>query len=327
LLSNVKNKGIGPFYAKVFGTVLLFLLLLPYIITSFFGNISAPDLESSASVIMKEWETESGNSIFIENVTTAGREIIPMEAYLVDKLARTMNTGYNTEALKAQAVLLRTALVWELKRIGSGVSGNIRIEDNEYGRGIINEDIVMAVVSTQGVILTYQDSPAQVAYFAVSNGRTRDSSKVLGQASLPYLIPVDCNRDFLAENFTAKKSISKNEFVSAIKKATDMEISADMQISDLRINRDENGYIIDITIAASPAPVTLSGEECRYIWGLNSSCFTIEENKNRITFSVRGVGHGLGMSQFAANEMAKSDSDYISILGYFFSGTNVTKID
>jgi len=328
----VQNKrivsGEKRMFTKILGTVLLFLFLLPFVVTSIFGNVNDIECLGVVGLALADWDKElCGGSIYVENRTNIGRERIPLEIYLLDKLARSINTDYHLEALKAQAVLLRTALLEELWEIEGSVRGTLKIADPEYGRGILTQDIIMAVTSTKGIILTYNDKPAKVAYFAVSNGRTRDGGEAFGQGNQPYFQAVDCNRDFLAESFTSQKTMSRSEFISAVEKAASITLADDFGINDMRINRDLSGYVTEITFEASPDPVTLSGEECRVIWGLSSSSFSIEENRNRIVFSVRGVGHGLGMSQFAANEMAKSDKDYLAILEYFFSGALLNKFE
>ncbi|MCL2719502.1 MAG: SpoIID/LytB domain-containing protein [Lachnospiraceae bacterium] len=317
-------------YVKILGTVLLFVFLLPYVITSLFGNVNSAGTGGSIDALLKSWEKElTGSNIYVENTTTSGRERIPLEFYLLDKLSRSINTEYHLEALKAQAVLLRTALMEELWETTGNIRGTVKVIDSEYGSGILNENIVIAVTSTMGVFLTYHDKPAKVAYFAVSNGRTRDGSEAFGQGAPSYFHAVDCSRDFLAENFTSQKAIGRNEFITTIENSTMISLPADFEISDIYINRDLSGYIIDIKINTLPSPVILSGEECRQLWGLSSSSFNIEESGNRVIFSVRGIGHGLGMSQYAANEMAKNEKneDYISILEYFFSGLILTKFE
>jgi len=335
----VRNKrivsGEKRMFTKILGTVLLFLFLLPYVVTSLFGNVNDIGSLGVVGLALVDWDKElAGGSIYVENRTNVGRERIPLEIYLLDKLARSINTDYHLEALKAQVVLLRTALLeelWETEGSVRGMEnrpvGTLQIVDPEYGRGILTQDVIMAVTSTKGIILTYNDKPAKVAYFAVSNGRTRDGCEAFGQGSLPYFKAVECNRDFLAENFSSQKSMGRNEFISAIEKAASITLADDFGIGDMRINRDLSGYVTEIIFETSPDPVTLSGEECRVIWGLSSSSFSIEENRNRIIFNVRGVGHGLGMSQFAANEMAKSDKDYLAILEYFFSGALLNKFE
>lgn len=308
------------FLVKILGAVLLFVLLLPYVITSLFGNVGG---DNGAA-----WEKDlAEGNIYIENRTDIGRERIPLEIYLIDKLARSMNTDYHPEALRAQAVLLRTALIEELHSLSGGIRGTTYVSDPEYGRGLVNENVLAAVASTKGVILTYHDRPAKVAYFAVSNGRTRDGGEAFAQEELAYFKPVDCNRDFLAENFTSQKIMNRSEWILTMENKALGEIAQDLAVHDVKIRRDFGGYVIDLTIPASPSPIILSGEECRLIWGLNSSCFTIDESKNKIIFSVKGVGHGIGMSQYAANEMAKGENDYIAILEYFFSGTMLTKFE
>ncbi|MCL2052248.1 MAG: SpoIID/LytB domain-containing protein [Lachnospiraceae bacterium] len=320
--------GNNRLFAKILGTVLLFLFLLPYIITSLFGNVNHSTIGGTLNLLLNGLEKDlADSSIYIENTTTAGRERLPLEIYLLDKLSRSINPDYQLEALKAQAILLRTALMEELWENSGNIRGTVRINDHEYGQGLLNEDIVIAIASTRGVFLTYDDKPAKVAYFAVSNGRTRDGSEAFGQGVLPYFKAVDCNRDFLAENFTSQKTMTKNEFTAAIESHALISLTNDFSLDDISINRDLSGYVIDVTINNQTEAVVLSGEECRQIWGLSSSSFSIDENRNRIVFSVRGIGHGLGMSQFAANEMAKNGNDYISILEYFFSGLMLTKFE
>ena len=62
----------------------------------------------------------------------------------------------------------------------------------------------------------------------------------------------------------------------------------------------------------------MAGEEFRKVLDLNSSCFTIEESEGKIRITTKGLGHGIGLSQFNANEMAKNGDDYQKILTYYF---------
>ena len=72
--------------------------------------------------------------------------------------------------------------------------------------------------------------------------------------------------------------------------------------------------------------VEISGEEFRINMELSSANFTIQEVDGKIRFLCKGLGHGLGMSQFGANEMAKAGFTYLEILEYYFPQTQVKKI-
>ena len=59
---------------------------------------------------------------------------------------------------------------------------------------------------------------------------------------------------------------------------------------------------------------------------MDSACFTLQDYNGKLRVTTRGVGHGLGMSQYTANRMAKEGKDYKEILDYFFSGTEIKEV-
>lgn len=329
---------------KYLGTVLLFLFLLPYIITALFHNVensTEADQKAMARILDEDF---SATDLYVELITAAGRERIPVDIYLVDKLSRSIDKGYETETLKAQAILLRTALAEQLWSSTGSIRGGIMVRDEEYGLGEADEAFAEAVYVTRGVILTYRDEPAKAPFFAVSNGMTRDGREALGTTEYPYLKSAACGKDFMAEKFISEKTMAKSEFIAAWEKATGRTSGNDLDVNAFTVTKDSSDYIIHISYPspngqeekalrrpakaeATAEELRLSGEECRTIWGLDSACFEIEEERHQIKFTVKGAGHGLGMSQFAANEMAKTESDYVEILEYFFPDTQLTKFE
>ena len=67
-----------------------------------------------------------------------------------------------------------------------------------------------------------------------------------------------------------------------------------------------------------------TGPPCT-ILSLRSPSFTVECKDNTFTFHVTGYGHGVGMSQYGANAMAKSGADYREILAHYYPGTQLVK--
>ncbi|MDR2889779.1 MAG: SpoIID/LytB domain-containing protein [Lachnospiraceae bacterium] len=320
----VENKRIVPgVFLKYLGAILLFVFLLPYVITAIFNNVSSNEVEGQKLLEMIDREDRYTGAVYVENITAAGSERIPLEIYLVDRLSRVIDREFELEAMKAQAVLLRTALMEQLWKETGTIRGDVTITDEDYGHGFANDTFTEAVYSTQGVFLTYHDQPIKAPYFAVSNGKTRNGAEVFKEGEYPYLVSVVCNRDFIATKYTGSVTMSKSEFIAAWEQAVQTTVTGELLVDDMVIERDANDYITRITIEEQ----SLSGEQCRAIWGLDSACFQIEERSNKINFTVKGVGHGLGMSQFAANEMAIAEIDYIGILEYFFPETQLTKFE
>lgn len=305
-----KNRAVSGFSLGNLGTVLLMLFFLPYMITFAMGNTW--DDKQEVSLINEEQLAES--TFVIVNQTALGEENIPLEIYVADKLERAMGENYEEEALKAQAVLIRTNLLSQKKQ-------TIEIEDAAYGSKNVSEKCRMAVYETRGVYLQYEKEPVYAAYFKVSSGVTRSGL-------YPYLKSVPCNRDFLSEEYLSTVSFGKESFEKkwlTVKKTDSQIVEAEKaekeKNGDFSLVRDDSGYVKFFAYQDE----WVQGEEFRYEYGLASSDFQISEDERNIIFEVKGIGHGFGMSQFGANEVAKDGKTYPEILEYFFQDVTMTK--
>ena len=71
----------------------------------------------------------------------------------------------------------------------------------------------------------------------------------------------------------------------------------------------------------------ISGVETRTIFGLKSANFEITKQSDKIKFTVKGFGHGVGMSQTGSNTMAKQGSNYEEIIKHFYTGIEIKEIN
>lgn len=334
VFQTVRKKRIVPgFFSKSLGTVLLLLLLVPYLITFLFGNLKERD--TSMTDMLKAEDVLGGGNIFVVNTTVFGNESIPLEMYVADQLARSIDTNFEPETLKAQAVLIRSDLLSSLYLAdGSRREGRqIAASDNDYGSVPVQENILAAVSQTAGVCLVYDGIPVDGAYFAVSNGATRNGNELFF-AEYPYLKSVVCSRDFLAPEYTGTAVYDEGEFhrlwedVPGIRMTEEEilendKVTVEEELEGYRLYRDSVGYVLYVEKDGKYA----SGEQFREIFRLLSSSFHFNKEEGQIFISVKGSGHGLGMSQFGANEMAKEGADYIKILNYFFNDVIITKFE
>ncbi len=328
VFQTVKSKRIvSGFSFKNPGTILLFLLVLPYVLTVCFGNIQKGKEEITDRV--NERLTEG--RVYIYNETSVGTEKIPLEIYVADKLSRSVDDSYELEALKAQAVLIRSE-IYAMKK-DRGEEAEIFLTDEDYGSGVISEKIRQAAAETGGICLTYQGEPVSGAYFAVSNGATRDAEE-LGLTEYPYLKGVLCDRDFLSPDYSSTEIFHKKEFeriweqclkdsVTEEELMQNEKISAEAEDDETVLYRDSAGYVLYVERNQE----FVSGEQMRTNYNLSSADFYIEKENHKISFLVHGKGHGIGMSQFAANEMAVKGEDYTEILNYFFQEVTISKFE
>lgn len=325
-----KKRIVSGFSLKNLGTVLLLLLIIPYLITFLFGNLREGSAQDTIAAISMSAEDTQG-SIFVRNETEIGNENIPLEIYVADKLARSIDNDFEIEALKAQAVLIRSSLLaaeegWQSRK-------EIPVKDGEYGSVQIPEGIWQAVAETKGICLMWENKPVSGAYFTVSNGVTRNGEE-LSLTDYPYLKSKACDRDFLSENYISSVSYEESEFekiwqqlpgitLSHEESQKKEEMIAETELDNFKIYRDSADYVVYVEADGKYA----AGEQFRKVYLLSSASFHMEKEGTQIVFTVKGAGHGLGMSQFAANEMARDEKDYVEILKYFFDDVTITKIE
>lgn len=335
------------------GAILLFIFLLPYIISFFFGNVGkemtggeADGLVSSGGGIIyqnKIYEESNSTGIFVCNTTAAGTETMPLETYLVSRLPSTINMNYEIEALKAQVIVLRTELMRACYGKKSDDKPEMDDHNNKYNNldnkkiyiytesnivradGEIYEKAKKAVDKTRGMYMTYGEHPIKAPYFALSAGATRNGNEVFDSDNYSYLKSVMCERDFTSEEYNKSIKMGSGSFFDRLNEVSP-GISAHRN-EDLKeilnISRDRAGYVTEIGIGDK----IISGEMFRDIFSLSSSSFEIGEEDGKVSIKTKGVGHGLGFCQYAANESAKKGSDFIDILNYFFSDIAIEKTE
>lgn len=239
---------------------------------------------------------------YISVKTNSGTLEMDLEEYVLKSAAAEIPLGYDLEAVKAQMILKRTDLYRQLEQ-----NGNIRKDDyktmEELERAGVAEKFLKAQRATDGKILTWEDKPILASYHAVSGGSTRDASEVLKSEEYPYLASKACPSDP-----DAPEGVRVVQIDGAW---------ADMEVTE----RDSAGYALQIRLGEE----AMSGEEFRNLLGLPSANFEVESNSGGVFLTIRGVGHGLGLSQYTAQQMALSGKNYKEILSYFFPQTVITQ--
>ncbi len=283
-------------YGQLFSTVVA-IILLPYIITVF---INGPAVLTGAEV---------GEDYLFVEVDGKSREI-PVEEYAIGILAREIPVTYEKEALEAQAVMLRTRMYKQITEEGkTSIFTDKYFEEKEMKKqwGRVKYEEYRAALrdvwqSTEGQVLTYGDVLITTPFHQLSNGRTRSGNEVFGSEGYPYLQIRECPKDVEAIDQTQTMLIEKGDY----------EV----------ISTDSAGYVLQIREGER----TITGEEFRQEKGLASACFALQEYEDKIRVTTQGNGHGIGLSQNMANEMAKEGKTYEEILAYFFADTVIREV-
>lgn len=267
----------------------------------------------------------SDSRIVLRLEDTHGSLTMTMEEYLCGYLPLVIPASYETECLRAQAILLRTEMIGKLQGQYQQGEGELLIPMDTYlTHGQLEEmwgsnytqyqeKIRQAVSSTRGVYLTYRGLPIEACFFRVSAGQTRSGELLLGK-DYKYLAEMVCAKDYLSENYLTHTAYK----MSKLEKLLGGSIA--------QLEYDGAGYVKQVSVEGDENTVH-TGEWLRKKLGLTSAHITMEETAETVVFHVKGMGHGFGMSQFGANEMAKEGADYTAILSYFFQNITFDKYE
>lgn len=305
---------------KILLAVVLILTIILFIVTKnvkqiYFEPVPVNDKTKKITVNLLN---ESDGSIKNVNI----------EDYIIGVVAAEMPASFEPEALKAQAVAARTYAMYKKETRNLDYDLIIGTKDQAYQT---NEELLKkwgisffknylkvrdAVLATEGEVLTYNGQTINAFYFSMSNGYTENVESVF-KSDLPYLKSVPSTWDNESiKNYEFTKTISKEDFCKSL------EIPCD-NIKIENIQKTSSNRVASLTINDK----TFLGTKVRSLLGLRSTDFTIECLDNDIKITTKGYGHGVGMSQYGANGMAKENHNYKEILNYFYQNTEISKIN
>lgn len=351
----MKRKNMAA-YIDVGLIILVFLLV--FTIPVLFGSLSKEDDDKKENINVisedivdnnanennnKDKLVDSGIDLTTVNVyiTDTGKiKNIPLEEYVLGVVLSEMPAAFDEQALMAQSVLARTYVISKKlkscsKSEGADICDSTHCQvytdpekkksqwgnkaDEYYGK------IKSAVEKTAGLIVSYEGVLIEYPqYFAISSGKTEEAESVFS-IDIPYLQSVESPGEEEAPKYESTQSYTKSNFINIIKNNVS---GSNLTVNNIEsainiLSRNVGDTVKEIKIGDS----TLTGIEFRQIFGLNSANFTIGFEGNNVIIACKGYGHGVGMSQWGANAMAKNGSDYKEIIKHYFQGSDVINLN
>lgn len=309
------------------------IIALPATVIFFFGD-ARDDGEMAASVPAEKGPAiEAGASPFsvaVMRSTEQSVEEVPLETYVAGVVASEMPASFELEALKAQALAARTFTVSHLLN-GNGeenydVTDTVKHQvyksdgelQTEWGTAY-NEKmnkIKEAVDATKGQIITYKDAPITAQFFSTSNGYT-ENSEDYWENEIAYLRSVESPWDRESPKFMAQQTFSSQQLEEVL------QLDLPEGMIEIELSRTESGRVREMVIGGKQ----FTGREVREKLNLNSNDFSIEQNKGHFIFTTEGYGHGVGMSQYGANGMAKEGKTYEDIIHHYYKDVTISTIN
>ncbi len=331
-------------FISVFIVLLLVNLLTPTIFYLFNTEFQSENLEDeilNVPLVEEEISEEikidtsfSNDKITLYDLETSSAVEVDIIDYLIGVAACEMPSYYETEAIKAQMIAaysyylyvmdnpsyLETSLVPFNESLLQGYASKERLMeywqldfDTHYSK------YLRAANEVVGDVLTYNNQPILASYYAVSSGTTQSSLDEWGQ-HLDYLVNVDSSFDVVSEDYMHMMSYPAQEMydrlVGSFAGFTELDISkAQEWFSDIEYTA--GGYVKTIKIGEN----FINGTDFRNSMGLSSSSFMVFYEDEVFSIATKGYGHGVGMSQFGANELSQQGKTYKEILEHYYPNT------
>lgn len=333
---------------KIVGLLLMFALLvfaLPFaglLLKADTGTAPAPGSvgalsaagSSAASGAVPQASVSGSELLHIYNEDTKEVDEVTVRQYVIGSVASEMPSSWPDEALKAQAVashsyamaskaLAKAGLVTVPENADFSARPNQRLgwANEQALRSAWGEEYadkmarISALVDTVlDEVLMYAGQPAMACYSAISNGVTETSEVVWGTA-MPYLTNVASPYDLLAENYEKTITMDAGQVKDCLTLSfSGMDLTGDADTWFGSVTHTTAGGVATQRIGG----VVCKGTDVRTALGLRSTTYTVQYADGSFTFTTRGYGHGVGMSQWGAKGEAENGKTYQQILAQYY---------
>lgn len=302
---------------KKFIIWVLLLIIIPFFIVLYF----------STNNDINYFKSRVNNIVRVKRMATNVIDVLNIEDYTLGVLAGEMPISFELEALKAQAVATRSYVISRLNDssdydVVDSILNQVYV-DEDYLRSVWKDNyeeniskLKEAINATSGEYLSYNEKVADALFFSTSNGYTQNSQAVFS-VELPYLISVESKWDEVENpNFLYVTNIDRDIFCNKLS----LNYCDNIKIENIIIS--DINRVDSITINSK----VFTGRDMYNLLSIRSTDFTLKVYADFIEVTTKGYGHGVGMSQYGANGMAKDGYLYDEILEHYYQGTKIKKI-
>lgn len=297
--------------------ILLFsslIIFIPFIIVSIFIRDDEITFNFSSNSVVRVYDEET------DTITE-----VPIEEYVVGVVSGEMPIEFELEALKAQAVAARSYVMIQMER---NIKKDYDVVDTVMNQVYLDKDYLMtvwkdsytdninkvktAVLETKGEYISYDGKVAEALFFSTSPGVTENSEDVFTN-KVAYLRSVESTWDEISPVYNSNTTYTLEEFYNLL----NLDYSEKLNIEIT--SQTSTGRVKKIKINGKE----LTGSYVCSKLNLRSTFFEIIKEDTKIIIKNKGYGHGVGMSQYGAQGMAKEGYTYQDILKHYYTGIEI----
>ncbi len=230
------------------------------------------------------------------------------------KVSKNISKEFHIQAIMCQAIIERTNI---FRNISDG-----NFKKQEFNIEDIYDKALEAVDNTKNLVIMFNDFPICAYYHACCGGSTENSEYLLN-TKIDYLRGITCQECMLNKESDSIVDLDLEELESIFKCNMSQNLMNEYSINNmLKILKKTNGNRIENILVFNKE---IKGSVFSENLNLESSRFGFRPIK--IRFYTKGIGHGLGLCQYGANEKAKNNWDYKKILNNYYTNVTIYKLD
>lgn len=326
-------------------TLLCIIVAIMLFISPFIALVSSQpekeqtiENETDENISASHKETQNNNADNENTISvfmTESSETLKMDMrdYIIGVVAAEVPASYETEAIKAQAIVAMTYAKYRKEHPDKSISADISDDSSKHQGYMTEEDmkekwgdayesyrtkIEDAVDSVAETVILYDGEPIMAAYHAISGGNTESAESIWGE-DIPYLQSVDSEWDIYSSRYTSEVRLTSEELRKIMKTFEKADFdSPEEEWIEIK-KRTDNGTVLETIICG----IDLTGIETRELFALRSPVFDVTYEDGEFIFTVSGYGHGVGMSQNGANCMAKEGKTAEEIIKHYYKGVTI----
>lgn len=292
--------------------------------------------ETEPQAELSTTDAKDAEVVLIQNASTGEVMEVPLLDYVIGATASEMPVNWPDAALQAQAVASHSYALYQRDNADADKLGGAWFAaDPSRRQGYMTSEVLRSywgdaydenyarlsglIAPILDKVLLYDGSAAAACYHAISNGHTEASENVWNQA-LPYLAGVDSTLDLAADGFEQTVTYTAQQMYDALNIVFPVaDLSDKPQNWFGECTYTAAGYVSSIVVGG----VSVRGVDVRAALSLRSACFTVSYSDNTFAVTTKGYGHGVGLSQWGAKNMALTGKTCEEILAAYYPGTTL----
>ncbi len=278
----------------------------------------------------------------IYDTNTGSANEIPVRDYLIGAVFAQMPANFNEEAIKAQVLIAHTYIIRQHSKQqskpdkslgGADISNDLHTYQPYYTAqqakdlykdkyDEYNTKISKCVDEVMNKVILYNNQPIVASFHSMSGGMT-ESAEVAWGVKVPYLVSCDSSVDKECEGYSETREISAEEMEARLTEGFEgIKLDSDKSKWISITKRSDAQSVVTVTIGGK----SFAGSKLKEILSIRSPYYDIKWDTDKFKIVTNGYGHGVGLSQYGANELAIKGSKYNDIITHYYKGVQIANL-